>query len=38
MVAQSGRAWIRDAVLPTMMRLLYRKGDPQAWILDHRVG
>jgi 2-polyprenyl-6-methoxyphenol hydroxylase-like FAD-dependent oxidoreductase len=30
-------AMLRDALLPLVMRLLYRKGDPQAWILDHRV-
>jgi len=31
-------AAVRDAVLPLAMRLLYRKGNPQAWILDHRIG
>jgi FAD-dependent urate hydroxylase len=31
-------AVLRDALTPLVMRLLYRKGDPQAWILDHRVG
>jgi 2-polyprenyl-6-methoxyphenol hydroxylase-like FAD-dependent oxidoreductase len=31
-------AKIRDAMMPSLMRLLYRKGNPQAWILDHRVG
>ncbi|MEV6629232.1 NAD(P)/FAD-dependent oxidoreductase [Actinoplanes sp. NPDC051470] len=30
-------AAIRDAMMPAMMRMLYRKGNPQAWILDHRV-
>lgn len=30
-------AAIRDAILPLMMKLLYRKGDPQAWIFDYRV-
>ena len=30
-------AWIRDRVTPPLMRLLYRKGDPQAWIFDHRL-
>jgi 2-polyprenyl-6-methoxyphenol hydroxylase-like FAD-dependent oxidoreductase len=30
-------AAIRDALLPLVMRMLYRKGNPQAWILDHRV-
>lgn len=28
---------IRDAMTPLVMRMLYRKGNPQAWILDHRV-
>lgn len=28
---------IRDAMTPLVMRVLYRKGNPQAWILDHRV-
>ncbi|MFD0520289.1 FAD-dependent oxidoreductase [Paractinoplanes durhamensis] len=30
-------AAIRDAMLPTMMKMLFRRGNPQAWILDHRV-
>ncbi|MEU4241986.1 NAD(P)/FAD-dependent oxidoreductase [Actinoplanes sp. NPDC026619] len=30
-------AAIRDAMLPLAMKLLYRKGNPQAWILDHRM-
>jgi FAD-dependent urate hydroxylase len=30
-------AVLRDAMLPLLMKMLYRKGDPQAWILDHRV-
>jgi 2-polyprenyl-6-methoxyphenol hydroxylase-like FAD-dependent oxidoreductase len=30
-------AWIRDRITPPLMRMLYRKGDPQAWIFDHRV-
>jgi FAD-dependent urate hydroxylase len=30
-------AVLRDAMLPLVMRLLYRKGNPQAWILDHRI-
>ncbi|GAA1632116.1 FAD-dependent monooxygenase [Actinoplanes couchii] len=30
-------AAIRDAMTPTVMRLLHRKGDPQAWIFDHRL-
>jgi 2-polyprenyl-6-methoxyphenol hydroxylase-like FAD-dependent oxidoreductase len=29
--------WLRDALTPTLMRMLYRKGDPAAWILDHRM-
>jgi len=28
---------IRDAMTPLVMRMLYRKGNPHAWILDHRV-
>ncbi|WP_045742444.1 FAD-dependent oxidoreductase [Actinoplanes rectilineatus] len=28
---------IRDAMFPVVMRMLSRKGDPQAWILEHRV-
>jgi 2-polyprenyl-6-methoxyphenol hydroxylase-like FAD-dependent oxidoreductase len=31
-------AVVRDALTPLVMRLLYRRGDPQAWILDHRIG
>jgi FAD-dependent urate hydroxylase len=31
-------AAIRDALMPLVMRLLHRKGDPQAWILEHRIG
>jgi 2-polyprenyl-6-methoxyphenol hydroxylase-like FAD-dependent oxidoreductase len=31
-------AAFRDALTPLVMRLLYRKGDPQAWILEHRIG
>jgi 2-polyprenyl-6-methoxyphenol hydroxylase-like FAD-dependent oxidoreductase len=31
-------AVVRDALTPLVMRLLYRKGNPQAWILEHRVG
>jgi len=31
-------AVLRDALTPLIMRLLYRRGDPQAWILDHRIG
>ncbi|WP_127497540.1 FAD-dependent oxidoreductase [Actinoplanes solisilvae] len=30
-------AAVRDAMFPLVMRFLYRKGDPQAWILEHRV-
>jgi FAD-dependent urate hydroxylase len=30
-------AAIRDAMMPAMMRMLYRKGNPQAWIVDHRL-
>ncbi|MBU2662004.1 FAD-dependent monooxygenase [Actinoplanes bogorensis] len=30
-------AAIRDAMFPLVMKMLYRKGDPQAWIYDHRV-
>ncbi|MEV6298493.1 NAD(P)/FAD-dependent oxidoreductase [Actinoplanes sp. NPDC051861] len=30
-------AAIRDAMLPMVMRQLHRKGDPQAWILEHRL-
>ncbi len=28
-------AWLRDALTPPLKRLLYRNGDPAAWILDH---
>jgi FAD-dependent urate hydroxylase len=28
---------IRDLMTPPLMRMLYRKGNPQAWILDHRI-
>jgi len=31
-------AVLRDALTPLVMRLLYRRGDPQAWILEHRIG
>jgi 2-polyprenyl-6-methoxyphenol hydroxylase-like FAD-dependent oxidoreductase len=31
-------AAFRDALTPLVMRLLYRKGDPQAWITSHRIG
>ena len=30
-------AALRDAMLPLVMKALYRRGNPQAWILDHRV-
>jgi 2-polyprenyl-6-methoxyphenol hydroxylase-like FAD-dependent oxidoreductase len=30
-------AAVRDAMTPLVLRMLYRKGNPQAWILDHRV-
>ena len=30
-------AALRDAMLPPLMRFLYRKGNPQSWILDYRV-
>ncbi|WP_250027412.1 FAD-dependent oxidoreductase [Paractinoplanes maris] len=30
-------AAIRDAMFPLVMKLAYRKGDPQAWILEHRI-
>ncbi|GAB2573462.1 FAD-dependent oxidoreductase [Paractinoplanes abujensis] len=30
-------AAIRDAMFPLVMKILYRRGNPQAWILDHRV-
>jgi 2-polyprenyl-6-methoxyphenol hydroxylase-like FAD-dependent oxidoreductase len=29
--------FIRDAMTPLLMRMLYRKGNPQAWILDHQI-
>ena len=31
-------AVVRDAIMPLVLRLLHRKGDPQAWILGHRIG
>ncbi|GAA3339932.1 hypothetical protein GCM10020358_25550 [Amorphoplanes nipponensis] len=31
-------ALVRDALMPPALRLLHRKGDPAAWILDHRIG
>jgi FAD-dependent urate hydroxylase len=30
-------AAIRDTMTPLVLKMLYRKGDPQAWILDHRL-
>ncbi len=30
-------AAIRDAMMPSLMRFLHRKGDPQSWILDHEI-
>ncbi|BBH64495.1 FAD-dependent oxidoreductase [Actinoplanes sp. OR16] len=30
-------AAIRDAMFPLVAKMLTRKGDPQAWIFDHRV-
>ncbi|WP_433297277.1 FAD-dependent oxidoreductase [Actinoplanes sp. CA-030573] len=30
-------AAIRDAMFPAFLKLAYRKGNPQSWILDHRV-
>ena len=30
-------AAVRDALLPLAMRLAHRRGNPQAWILDHRL-
>lgn len=30
-------AAVRDLMLPAVLRMLYRKGNPQAWILDHRI-
>jgi FAD-dependent urate hydroxylase len=30
-------AVLRDALMPLVMRMLYRRGNPQAWILDYRV-
>jgi 2-polyprenyl-6-methoxyphenol hydroxylase-like FAD-dependent oxidoreductase len=31
-------AAIRDAVTPLVIRMLYRRDNPQSWILDHRIG
>jgi FAD-dependent urate hydroxylase len=30
-------ARVRDLVMPSLMRRLYRNGDPQAWIFDYRL-
>jgi 2-polyprenyl-6-methoxyphenol hydroxylase-like FAD-dependent oxidoreductase len=30
-------AAVRDALTPVVMRMLQRRGDPQAWIFEHRV-
>lgn len=30
-------AAFRDAMLPVVLKLAHRRGDPQAWLLDHRV-
>lgn len=30
-------ARIRDALMPAFLRFLHRKGDPQAWIIEHRL-
>jgi FAD-dependent urate hydroxylase len=30
-------AAVRDAMFPLVMKVLFAKGNPQAWILDHRV-
>jgi FAD-dependent urate hydroxylase len=30
-------AAVRDAMLPLFLKMAYRGGDPQSWILDHRV-
>jgi 2-polyprenyl-6-methoxyphenol hydroxylase-like FAD-dependent oxidoreductase len=30
-------AAIRDAVTPLIMKAMYRKGDPQSWILDYQM-
>jgi len=30
-------AAIRDALTPLILKLAYRRGDPQAWIFEHRV-
>ncbi|MEU4619101.1 NAD(P)/FAD-dependent oxidoreductase [Actinoplanes sp. NPDC023801] len=30
-------AAMRDAMMPLVMRMLHRRGDPQAWIFEHRV-
>jgi FAD-dependent urate hydroxylase len=30
-------AAMRDAMTPLVMRMMHRRGDPQAWIFEHRV-
>ena len=30
-------AVVRDAILPVILKMAYRGGNPQSWILDHRV-
>jgi FAD-dependent urate hydroxylase len=30
-------AAVRDAMLPFFLKMAYRSGNPQSWILDHRV-
>jgi FAD-dependent urate hydroxylase len=30
-------AAMRDAMMPLVMRMMHRRGDPQAWIFEHRV-
>jgi FAD-dependent urate hydroxylase len=30
-------AVLRDAMMPPLMRFLYRKGNPQSWIFDYQV-
>ncbi|MDI6097766.1 NAD(P)/FAD-dependent oxidoreductase [Actinoplanes sp. NEAU-A12] len=30
-------AAVRDAVMPALLRRAHRRGDPQAWIFDHRL-
>ena len=30
-------ATVRDAMLPLFLKMAYRRGNPQSWIVDHRV-